>query len=126
MVGELKRYFRDKGWSVHAPRRVQELYLEIGHQVEELTHELGRSPTVAEIAESIGEPHASVLEAIEASRMYRSDSLDNGSDEFVETGPLDPDEDEMDRVDTRSVSRRGSPGLSSFEQDLFVCGLSTK
>lgn len=119
MVGELKRHFRDKGWSVRAPRRVQELYLEIGHQVEELTHKLGRSPTVAEIAESIGEPHASVLEAIEAGRMYRSDSLDSGSDESIETGPLDQDEDEMDRVDTRSVLAEALQGLSSFEQDLL-------
>jgi RNA polymerase sigma-B factor len=119
MLGELKRYFRDKGWSVRAPRRVQELYLEIGHRVEELTHELGRSPTVAEIAESLGEPHAAVLEAVEAGRMYRSDSLDSDSDEFIERSSVDQDENEMDRADTRSVLLGALEGLSSFEQDLL-------
>jgi len=117
MVGELKRYFRDKGWSVRAPRRVQELYLEIGHQVEELTHELGRSPTVAEIAQSLGEPLASVLEAVEASRLYRSGSLD--SDEVIDMPPKDGDEDETDRFDTRSVLAEALRGLSSFEQELL-------
>lgn len=117
MVGELKRHFRDTGWSVRAPRRIQELYLEIGHQVEELTHELGRSPTVAEMAESLGESHASVLEAMEAGRVYLSDSLDGDSDEL--TPPVDQDEDEMDRVDTRTVLAEALLGLSAFEQDLI-------
>ncbi len=119
MVGELKRHFRDKGWSVRAPRRVQELYLDVGHQVEELTHELSRTPTVAEIAESLGEPPVAVLEALEAGRMYRSDSLDSDSDEVIEMAPMDGDEDEMDGVDTRSVLAEALRGLSSLEQDLI-------
>jgi RNA polymerase sigma-B factor len=119
MVGEVKRHFRDKGWSVRAPRRVQELYLEVGHQVEELTHELRRTPTVAEIAESLGEPLAAVLEALEAGRMYRSDSFDSDSDDVMEMGPIDRDEDEMDRVDTQAVLAETLRRLSSFEQDLI-------
>jgi RNA polymerase sigma-B factor len=119
MVGELKRHFRDKGWSVRAPRRVQELYLEMGHQVEELTHELGRNPTVAEIADSLGESLPTVLEAVEAGRMYRSDSLDSDSDEIIEMPPRDQAEDESDRADTRSVLADAVRKLSSFEQDLL-------
>jgi RNA polymerase sigma-B factor len=119
MVGELKRHFRDKGWSVRAPRRVQELYLEIGHQVEELTHELRRNPTVAEIAESLEEPLAAVLEALEASRLYRSDSLDSDNDDALDLSPTERDQDEMDRVDTRSVLAESLRGLSSFEQELL-------
>jgi RNA polymerase sigma-B factor len=119
MVGELKRHFRDKGWSVRAPRRVQELYLELGHQVEELTHELRRTPTVAEIAESLGEPLVAVLEALEAGRMYRSDSLDSDSDEAIEMAPMGRNEDEMDRVDTRSILATALRELSPFEQDLI-------
>jgi RNA polymerase sigma-B factor len=50
IIGELKRHFRDKGWAVRASRRVQELYLELGHATSALVQELGRSPTVAELA----------------------------------------------------------------------------
>src|SRR3954465_2964197 len=50
IVGELKRYFRDKGWAVRVPRRVQELHVRLNALVGDLTHSLGRSPTVAELA----------------------------------------------------------------------------
>jgi RNA polymerase sigma-B factor len=76
MVGELKRHFRDRGWAIRAPRRLQETYLEIGAQVERLSQELGRAPTVEEIAAAIGTDTATVLEAMEAGRSYRTTSLD--------------------------------------------------
>ena len=50
IIGELKRHFRDKGWAIRAPRRIQELYLALGPSIESLTQRLGRPPTVAEIA----------------------------------------------------------------------------
>lgn len=118
MVGELKRHFRDKGWWVRAPRRVQELYLEVGNQVEELTHELGRNPTVAEIADSLGEPMSVVLEAMEAGRTYRSDSLDDDSGAYELLAHNQAD-DEMDRVDTRSVLADALLSLSATEQHLL-------
>jgi RNA polymerase sigma-B factor len=119
MVGELKRYFRDKGWSVRAPRRVQELYLEIGPHVENLTHELGRTPTVAEIAESLDEPVGAVLEAVEAGRMYRSDSLDSPSDDASETTPVPQTDDGLDRVDSQTVLTEALGGLSPQERDII-------
>jgi RNA polymerase sigma-B factor len=76
IVGELKRHFRDRGWAVRAPRRVQELYLELGQVSESLTQELGRSPTVAELAEATGTTGEAVLEAMEAGYGYRSASID--------------------------------------------------
>src|ERR1700727_1279634 len=66
VIGELKRHFRDKGWAVRAPRRIQELYLTLGPSVEMLTQQLGRPPTVAEIAELLDTSEESVLEAMEA------------------------------------------------------------
>ena len=54
VLGELKRHFRDKGWAVKAPRRTQELYLEIGHATGELAQKLGRPPTMQELAEATG------------------------------------------------------------------------
>jgi RNA polymerase sigma-B factor len=76
VIGELKRHFRDRGWAIRAPRRIQELYLELGPAIETLSQELGRPPTVAEMAESIGASQEAVLEAIEAGQSYRTSSID--------------------------------------------------
>jgi RNA polymerase sigma-B factor len=76
IIGELKRHFRDKGWAIRAPRRIQELYLAIRPTVETLTQELGRPPTVVEIAASVGTSEESVLEALEAGQRYRTASID--------------------------------------------------
>lgn len=76
IVGELKRHFRDRAWSVRVPRRLQELHLELGTAIAELTHELRRSPTIPELAERVGAAVEDVIEATEAGRAYRSGSID--------------------------------------------------
>jgi RNA polymerase sigma-B factor len=76
VVGEIKRHFRDRGWAVRVPRRVQELHLEIARLVGELSQELGRSPTPAELAERAQVDEENVLEALEAGGMYQLHSLD--------------------------------------------------
>ncbi len=76
IVGELKRHFRDKGWAVRVPRRVQELHLRLGTVVSTLSQELGRSPTIGEIAQAAAVSEEEVLEAIEAGHAYRFTSLD--------------------------------------------------
>jgi RNA polymerase sigma-B factor len=76
IVGELKRHFRDKGWAVRVPRRVQELHVEINALVGELTQKFGRSPTIPEIAERAGTSEEEILEAMEAGQAYRSASID--------------------------------------------------
>jgi RNA polymerase sigma-B factor len=83
IVGELKRHFRDKGWAVRVPRRVQELHLRLGSVVSVLSQELGRSPTIGEIAQAASVSEEDVLEAIEAGHAYRFTSLDapSGADE---------------------------------------------
>jgi RNA polymerase sigma-B factor len=83
IVGELKRHFRDKGWAVRVPRRVQELHLRLGSVVSVLSQELGRSPTIGEIAQAASVSEEDVLEAIEAGHAYRFTSLDapSGSDD---------------------------------------------
>jgi RNA polymerase sigma-B factor len=83
IVGELKRHFRDKGWAVRVPRRVQELHLRLASVVGLLSQELGRSPTIGEIAQSAAVSEEEVLEAIEAGHAYRFTSLDapSGNDE---------------------------------------------
>ncbi|MGH9225725.1 MAG: SigB/SigF/SigG family RNA polymerase sigma factor [Acidimicrobiales bacterium] len=84
IVGELKRHFRDKGWAVRVPRRVQELHLRLGAVVSTLSQELGRSPTIPEIADAAKVAEEEVVEAIEAGHAYRFTSLDapaGGEDE---------------------------------------------
>ena len=76
VIGELKRHFRDRGWAIRAPRRVQELYLELSAATESLTHDLGRPPTMAEMAESIEATEEAVLEAMEAGQSYSIPSID--------------------------------------------------
>src|SRR5919206_2212599 len=76
IVGELKRHFRDKGWAVRVPRRVQELHLRMGTVVNNLSQELGRSPTIPEIAQRAEVSVDEVLEAIEAGHAYRFTSID--------------------------------------------------
>ena len=76
IVGELKRHFRDKGWAVRVPRRLQELHLELTKVVGHLGQDLGRSPTVAEIAEATGATEETVLEGLEIAQAYNFTSLD--------------------------------------------------
>lgn len=76
IVGELKRHFRDKGWAVRVPRRVQELHLRLGKVVSGLSQDLGRSPTIQEIAAKASVSEEEVLEAMEAGHAYRFTSLD--------------------------------------------------
>jgi RNA polymerase sigma-B factor len=76
ILGEIKRHFRDRGWAVRVPRRVQELNLQLGQTVSALSQELGRAPTPAEIADRAGVLEEDVLESMEASSLYRLASLD--------------------------------------------------
>jgi RNA polymerase sigma-B factor len=76
IVGELKRHFRDKGWAVRVPRRMQELHLRLSTLVSTLNQDLGRSPTIPEIAQAAGVSEEEVLEAMEAGQAYRFTSLD--------------------------------------------------
>jgi RNA polymerase sigma-B factor len=85
ILGELKRHFRDKGWSVRVPRDLQELAVRVDRVTDELSRRLGRAPSVAEIAESIGTTVEQVLEAREASAAYRAVSLDRPRDDDDES-----------------------------------------
>jgi RNA polymerase sigma-B factor len=77
ILGELKRHFRDKGWAVRVPRRLQELHLQLERTVAELGQELGRAPTPREIADRAGVSEEDVLESMEAGSLYRLPSLDS-------------------------------------------------
>ncbi|MCU1455479.1 MAG: polymerase sigma factor SigF [Acidimicrobiales bacterium] len=112
IVGELKRHFRDKGWAVRVPRRVQELHVELNAVVGELTQRLGRSPTITEMARAARTSEEEVLEAMEAAQAYRSASLDAP----VGTG----DEDTRGLANQLGVD---DAGLFDAENRLVLCQL---
>ena len=80
VIGEIKRHFRDKGWAIRVPRRLQELRLQIGTVSAELTQLLGRSPTPRELAERIGCTVEEIVEGLESGNAYTTLSLDAGED----------------------------------------------
>ena len=86
ILGEIKRYFRDTGWTLRVPRAVQERRMKVNRAIPALTGKLGRSPTTAEIAEQIEATSEEVLEALEAAVAYEPVSLD--------TSPGAEDDDE--------------------------------
>ena len=94
VVGELRRHFRDKTWSIHVPRRAKELYQTVSGVVDELTQVLGRSPTLPEIADRAGVTVEDALEALEVSGCYRGVPLappgDDDTPDAITLGSDDP------------------------------------
>ncbi len=78
ILGEIKRHFRDKGWSVRVPRRLQELSSKVNQATDELTKELQRTPSTEEVASKLGVTVEEVLEAMESSSAYSSVPLEAG------------------------------------------------
>ncbi|HLZ36217.1 MAG TPA: RNA polymerase sigma factor SigF [Mycobacteriales bacterium] len=76
IVGEIKRHFRDKGWAIRVPRRLQELKLSLTKATSELSQRNGRSPTVTELAQHLGMSEEDVLEGLESANAYSAVSLD--------------------------------------------------
>ena len=110
ILGELKRYFRDLGWTVRVPRELQELTLRLDSLRETLTSELGRSPTVAELARRAEVTEEQVVEAISAGSAHHPDSLDR---------PLSEDGDLAIDV----IAAGDDPGFARAENAVVVEGL---
>ncbi|MFL6117489.1 MAG: RNA polymerase sigma factor SigF [Catenulispora sp.] len=124
IVGELKRHFRDKGWDVRVPRRLQELRLEITKISGDLAQQLGRSPTVADIAARLGVSDEEVIEGLDSGHAYRALSLQapvQGDEPTTELsdllGDLDPD---MEHVEDREALRPLIAKLPQREQRIIA------
>lgn len=121
IVGELKRYFRDKGWAIKVPRRLQELSFKVNQAVDALTQRLQRSPTIAEIAEYLEVTSEEVLEALETSEAYNFVSLESdrggdGSDSFSILEYIGKDDQLMAIVDDRATLASSLKQLTAQEQ----------
>jgi len=122
--GEVRRHFRDLGWSMRVPRRLKDLHVTINGVVPELSQALGRAPKPSEIAERLDVPVAEVLEGLAASEVYRSSSLDEmlSSEEGSATvGELVGEADaELDRVDSRQALRPVLAELAPRERTILL------
>jgi RNA polymerase sigma-B factor len=133
VVGELKRHFRDRGWSVTVPRRLKELHYRLSRLIEELTATLGRSPTIAELAHEAGVEEEEVVEALEVGRAYASRSLtraldsdEGGGAELIDL--IDDEERGYEAAENRELLASGLKALDERERRIvqlrFVEGLT--
>ena len=132
IIGEIKRYYRDRTWTVHVPRDLQELTLAVDRAAAALEHELARKPTVNDLAERLGVSDEDVLEALQARHARRAGSLDAPRREEDEAGATVGDaigvpEEGFERAEDRALLRSLMKGLSPrdrlvlrlrFERDL--------
>ena len=125
VTGEIKRHFRDKGWSVRVPRGLQELNVQLSRLMEQLTVQLGRSPTIAELAKASGSQEEDVLEALESGRAYSSLSLSSGGGGGDGDEDLDPlesigtEEHQYEVSEDRAVLAPGFRALDERERKIL-------
>jgi RNA polymerase sigma-B factor len=124
IVGELKRYFRDKGWAIKVPRRLQELSFKVNQAVDALTQRMQRSPTVPEIAEYLEVTPDEVLEALETFEAYNFVSLEtdrnsDGSESFSILEYVGKDDALMAVVDDRTMLSAALKELAPQEQHVL-------
>jgi len=124
IVGEIKRYFRDKGWAVKVPRRLQELSLLVTQSINTLTQNLRRSPTIAEIAEHVGVSTEQIIEAMETSEAYSFVSLDrdlssDSDDSFSLLEYIGEDDKELIGIEDRTTLAEALSKLSKQEQRIL-------
>jgi RNA polymerase sigma-B factor len=124
ILGEIKRYFRDRTWAVRVPRDLQELTLKVDRAVGELSEDLRRQPSVAEIARAVGSEAEEVLEALQAGGAYRAISFDaprTGGDEDVATvgDSVGVDEDGFDRAEERATIKQLMATVTPREREVL-------
>ena len=125
IIGEIKRHFRDRGWPVRVPRGLQELNVQLSRLIEQLTVQLGRSPTIGELAEAAGVTEEEVLEALESGRAYSSLSLSGGGGGGDDEGELDPleslgtEEHQYEVSEDRAVLAPGFRALDERERKIL-------
>jgi RNA polymerase sigma-B factor len=124
IIGEIKRHFRDKGWSVRVPRGLQELNVQLSRLMEQLTVQLSRSPTIPELAKASGSTEEEVLEALESGRAYSSLSLSTGGggDGDEDLDPLESigsEEHQYEVSEDRAVLAPGFKALDERERKIL-------
>lgn len=119
IVGEIRRHFRDKAWAMHVPRRLKELSVRLSRVLDDLTTELGRSPTVPELAKAAGVDEEDVIDALDSAQAYSTRSLhapfdDDGDDSLADR--LGVEERGYDDVEDGSLVSAGLAALDERER----------
>jgi RNA polymerase sigma-B factor len=124
IVGEIKRHFRDKGWAIRVPRRLQELRMSIGQATADLSQATGRSPTIAELAAHLGVSEDDVIEGLEGAQAYSTSSLDApiGDDDGAATiaDTLGSDEDDFELIEYRETLKPLLAALPARERRILA------
>jgi len=118
IVGEIKRHFRDRGWMVRVPRRLQELQSELATAVNDLSQRLGRSPTMRELAEHMGLTEEQVIEATDSARAYSAVPIDvpNATTGMTVADGLVESDAALEHVELRHALRPALAGLGERER----------
>ena len=124
VMGEIKRHFRDKGWTIRVPRRLQELSAKVNQATDELTVKLQRSPSIDEIAAHLGTTADEVLEAMESSSAYSSVPLEGGGSPDDDDAPAVIDryasvDGDLEASDDRMALEEAIKGFSEQEQQVI-------
>jgi len=125
IMGEIRRYFRDRSWAVRVPRRQQENLVRVNTASQQLQGELGRAPTIPEIGARVGLEPDEVLAALEVSPAQRSISLEAPSSANPEDGltlgdRIGREDENLDRVETKEVLDRVMAHLSPRERTILA------
>lgn len=125
IMGELKRYFRDKGWVIRVPRRIQNLYKKINTAKKILPQELQRTPTVTDIADYLGEDEETILETMEASKVYAPQSLDmkyqvQKGENAIDLSEMIGEEDKnFDSIELKDLIDKSKERLNDLEKEVL-------
>jgi RNA polymerase sigma-B factor len=121
IVGEIRRHFRDKAWAMHVPRRLKELSLRLSRVLDQLTTELGRSPTIAELAQAAGVEEEEAIDALDSMNAYSTRSLhapfEEGSDDTL-SEKLGTDEAGYGEVEDGALVAAGLDALDERERQI--------
>ena len=124
IIGEIKRYFRDKGWAIRVPRRLQELRMRISATTAELTQSLGRSPTASELADAIGCSVEDVVDGLESGNAYSTLSLDAGDSSedgaLTMLDTLGVEDDGLENVELRESLKPLLAALPAREKNILM------
>jgi RNA polymerase sigma-B factor len=120
VLGEIKRHFRDRTWAMRVPRGLQELQLEVAKKRDELTSQLGRSPTVQELADAVDAPFEEVLATIQSVGARRTRSLDEPTGEDMTLADSIGGRDvELERTEMRVLLGDAMGVLSSRDREVL-------
>lgn len=126
ILGEVKKYFRDKGWAIKVPRKIQEISKKVNDVNNLLSAQFNRAPTIKEIAEYIEATEEDVLEAFEAGKMFNSQSLDEKFDTSGDDSDLSlmdvvgQDDVHFSRIENEDFIQRSMDKLNELEKKIIL------